>query len=269
MWCVLLLQVFCVWLCVSGTAINSKIGSLTGLLICGQLLSLEHCRELGKRCFDALMNHRFLWALIFSNTHLPWRAGLCIFWILSVQLRNGELSDVIPKESLVHKLNGLPPLRFQQLLVLASGCWHVRSRWPRDCVLQWRFILDCLYVLAGISDSVRVCLRPQELCTRFGSGLAHADIGASVWRGGLWWVGPRIVLPLRDIFLKVSTTAKTAPRQQCNDFREAPAAAVSSSHRTSGTSCVWSVAAERSYFIWGSLFRLCWAFCTSAEVLSL
>lgn len=30
LWCVLL-QVFCVWLCVSGTAINSKIGSLTGV----------------------------------------------------------------------------------------------------------------------------------------------------------------------------------------------------------------------------------------------
>lgn len=61
-------------------------------------------------------------------------------------------------------------------------------------------------------------------------------------------MGPRTVLSLRDIFLKVSTTAKTAPRQQRNNFRETPAAAVSSSHRTSGMSCL-ERAAERSYFI--------------------
>lgn len=88
LWCVLL-QVFCVWVCVSGTAINSKIGSLAGVTNMWLATWPRTLQGIGETLFWRPDESPISLSLNLSNAHLPWRAGLCIFWILSVQLLNG------------------------------------------------------------------------------------------------------------------------------------------------------------------------------------
>lgn len=88
LWCVLL-QVFCVWVCVSGTAINSKIGSLAGVTNMCLATWPRTLQGIGEMLFWRPDESPISLSLNLSNAHLPWRAGLCIFWILSVQLLNG------------------------------------------------------------------------------------------------------------------------------------------------------------------------------------
>lgn len=89
LWCVLL-QVFCVWVCVSGTAINSKIGSLTEVTNTWLAAWPRTLPGIGEALFWRPDESPISLSLnLFECSRLPWRAGLCIFWILSVQLLNG------------------------------------------------------------------------------------------------------------------------------------------------------------------------------------